>query len=76
MLITTSVNKPIIVKMTYKDLIDKIHLIGCYDDPVKLQSMHTNEVFKITTWHEATEDVPYESIEKGQLILDIELNNY
>ena len=76
MLITTSVNKPIIVKMTYKDLIDKIHLLGCYDDPVKLQSMHTNEVFKITTWHEAERDEPYESIEKGQLILDIELNNY
>jgi hypothetical protein len=62
--------------MTYKELIDKIHLIGCYDDPVKFMSMHTNDVFKITTWHEATYDIPSEDIERGQLIFDIELNNY
>jgi hypothetical protein len=62
--------------MTYQDLIDKIHQIGCYDDPVKFMSMHTNEVFKITTWHEAKVNEPYESIEKGQVIFDIELNNY
>lgn len=62
--------------MTYQDLIDKIHLIGCYNDPVKLMSMHTNEVYKIATWHEAKDNVPSEDIEKGQPIFDIELNNY
>jgi len=62
--------------MTYQDLIDKIHLIGCYNDPVKLMSMHTNDVFKITTWHEAKEDTHYEDIKQGQVIFDIELNNY
>ena len=62
--------------MTYKDLINKIELIGCWDDEVKFQSMHTNEVFKVTTWHESTDDEPSENIEKGNIIFDIELNNY
>jgi hypothetical protein len=62
--------------MTYQDLIDKIHQIGCYNDPVKLMSMHTNDIFKVSTWHEAGHDEPSEDIEKGQVILDIELNNY
>jgi hypothetical protein len=62
--------------MTYRELINKIEQIGCWDDPVKLQSMHTNEVFKIVTWHEAKKDEPYEGIEKDQVIFDIELNNY
>lgn len=62
--------------MTYQQLIDKIHLLGCYNDPVKLMSMHTNDIFKITTWHEASCAIPSEDIEHGQLIFDIELNNY
>jgi hypothetical protein len=62
--------------MTYKELIDKIEQYGIWDDQVKLQSMHTNDVFKITTLHLSKEDVPYEDIKSGDLILDIELNNY
>jgi hypothetical protein len=62
--------------MTYKDLINKIELLGCWDDEVKLQSMHTNDIFKISTWHEAMKDEPSEGIERGDVIFDIELNNY
>ena len=62
--------------MTYKELIDKIELNGIWDDQVKLQSMHTNDVFKITTMHISKENIPYENIKRGDLILDIELNNY
>ena len=62
--------------MTYRDLINKIELLGCWDNEVKLQSMHNNDVFTISTWHEAMKDEPSEEIERGDVIFDIELNNY
>jgi len=62
--------------MTYKELIDKIEHYGIWDDQVKLQSMHTNDIFKITTMHISKTNIPYDDIQKGNLILDIELNNY
>jgi hypothetical protein len=62
--------------MTYKQLIDKILYSGCKDQPVKLMSMHTNDIFKIVALHEATKDIPSEDIKRGDIIFDIELNNY
>jgi hypothetical protein len=62
--------------MTYKQLIDKIHLLGCYEDQVKLQSLHDNIVFKIVSFHEADKDNFCEGVEKGDTIFDIEMNNY
>lgn len=62
--------------MTYKQLIDKIQLMGYLEDEVKLQSLHDNIVYKIVGLHEASRDIPSEGVSKGDMLLDIEMNEY